>query len=303
MPRQPAVAAPAPNEPTEPSAPPELSCRDVPVWRAGLLFGVIAVVVWLVAIVSIEVLPWSPHQRENVFPGEPWFESWVHWDAGWYSRIAETDTRKCGGPCGYFYTPGDTPDAQSSVAFFPTYPVMMKAGAVIAGDPLRAGIFITLSSGAAIAMLFWTWLRERLRGPPAWTALALLLVYPWAYYLYGVVYADAVFVAAVLAAFVLLEKRHPWLAGLAGAVATAARPIGLVVIIALVVRALEINGFFDDGWRHPRWSAAVPALRRDGGVLLSVAGLGAYCMYLWIRFGSPFVFADAEKAWGQGAGP
>jgi hypothetical protein len=38
-------------------------------------------------------------------------------------------------------------------------------------------------------------------------------------------------------------------------------------------------------------------------VLVSVAGLGAYCLYLWSRFGNPFVFAEAEKAWGQGAGP
>jgi hypothetical protein len=101
---------------------------------------------------------------------------------------------------------------------------------------------------------------------------------------------------------VLLDKGHPWLAGLAGAVATAARPVGLVVIVGLTLRALERNGVFADGWRHPSKTAAVKALRHDGGVLLSAGGLGAYCVYLWVRFGSPFVFADAEKAWGQGAG-
>ncbi|MDQ6910767.1 MAG: hypothetical protein M3Z84_08315 [Actinomycetota bacterium] len=258
------------------------------------MFGAIAFVVWLIAILSIQWLPWSPHPRDNSFPGEPWFESWVHWDAGWYYSIAET---------GYFYTPGSTADKQSSVAFFPAYPLAMRAGALVAGDSLRAGIFITLAAGASVAVLFWTWLRERLRGPPAWTALALLLVFPWAYYLYGVVYADALFAAAILASFVLLEKRHPWLAGAAGAVASAARPVGIVVIIGLVIRALEINGVFDDGWRHPKWPAAVKALRHDGGVLLSAAGLGGYCLYLWSRFGNPFVFAEAEKAWGQGAGP
>lgn len=286
-------SASAPPAPTDLSDPHEAGCRNVPIWRAGLLFGAIAFVVWLVATLSIQWLSWSPHTRENPFPGEPWFESWVHWDAGWYYRIAER---------GYFYTPGSTPDRQSPVAFFPAYPLAMRAGALVAGDSLRAGIFITLAAGATVAMLFWTWLRERLRGPPAWTALTLLLVFPWAYYLYGVVYADALFVAAVLAAFVLLEKRHPWLAGVAGAVATAARPVGIVAIIGLVVRALEINGVFDDGWRHPKWSAAINAVRHDGGVVLSAAGLGGYCLYLWSRFGNPFVFADAEKAWGQGAG-
>jgi len=52
---------------------------------------------------------------------------------------------------------------------------------------------------------------------------------------------------------------------------------------------------------------AVFDLRRlrpaDAGVLLSLAGLGAWCVYLWSRFGDPFAFATAQAAWHQGAGP
>ena len=69
--------------------------------------------------------------------------------------------------------------------------------------------------------------------------MLLLLLYPYGYYLYGAVYGDALFLAAALGAFLLLERDHPVLAGLAGAVATAARPVGIAVVVGLVVLALE----------------------------------------------------------------
>ncbi|HEX2184786.1 MAG TPA: hypothetical protein VHN78_04695, partial [Chloroflexota bacterium] len=145
-------------------------------------------------------------------------------------------------------------------------------------------------------------------------AVALLLVYPYSWYLFGAVYADALFLVATLAAFLALERGHPVLAGLAGAVATAARPLGLVLVVALVVRAVERRG----GWRQVRppgperpleradggaWAGARRFRPADAGVVLAVLGLGAWCLYLWSRFDDPFAFATAQAAWEQGAGP
>ncbi len=246
-----------------------------PWWQGPLLFCAVAAVLWAVVALSVAHLPWSSHPRVGYFAGRPWLEGWVQWDAGWYHSIAER---------GYTYVPG----RQSAVAFFPAYPLAMRLGRALVGDSLLAGILVTLGAGLALAALFWSWLRERLSTPAAWTALALFLLYPYAYYLFGAVYADALFVAAVLGAFVLLDRGHPWWAGLVGALATAARPVGLVVVVGLVLRAVERRG----GIRWP-----------DAGVLLSVAGLVAYCVYLADRFGDPFLFAEVEQYWGQGAGP
>ncbi|HYX44994.1 MAG TPA: mannosyltransferase family protein [Acidimicrobiales bacterium] len=244
-------------------------------WHGPLLFCAVGLVLWAVVGLSVAHLPWSSHPRPRYFPGQPWLEGWVHWDAGWYHSIAEK---------GYSYVPG----RQSAVAFFPAYPLAMRAGRAVVGDSLLAGILVTLGAGLVLATLLWGWLRERLSSPAAWTAMGLFLLYPYAYYLFGVVYADALFVAAVVGAFVLLERDHPWWAGLVGALATAARPVGLVVVAGLVLRAVERRGGI-------RWS--------DAGVLLSLGGLGAYCVYLADRFGNPFLFAEVEQYWGQGAGP
>jgi hypothetical protein len=280
-----------------------------PWWYGALAFAILAVVLWVVVGASAAWLPWS-HPRTHLFAGSPWLEGWVHFDSGWYRDIANH---------GYSYVPG----RQSSVAFFPAYPLAMRAGGALVGSTLLAGIMITLACGGAVAAMVWTWFRDRLSPPAAWTALALFLVYPYAFYLFGAVYADALYIAALLAAFVLLEADHLWLAGLAGALATAARPVGLVVVVGLVVRALERRGVFPRGrvdggiGRGNGDAASEPApgtpspplvdLRRiawaDSPILVSVAGLAAYSLYLGHRFGHYFLFADVERYWGQAAGP
>ncbi|HVL29000.1 MAG TPA: hypothetical protein VM390_12680 [Acidimicrobiales bacterium] len=216
------------------------------------------------------------------FTGPGWLAGWAQWDSGWYRQIVVE---------GYSYVVGQ----QSTVAFFPAYPIVVGAVRAVVGDAYVAGIVVTFLAGAGVAALLAGWLRARLSPAAAWAALLAFLLFPYAFFLYGVVYADAVFIAAVLGAFLLLESDRPVLAGLAGAVATAARPVGVVVVLGLVVLALERRGAlwpFDR--RRLRWA--------DAGVLLSLVGLGAWCLYLWSRFDDPLAFAGAQAAWEQGAG-
>ena len=236
-----------------------------------------------------------------------WFEAWVRWDAGWYRSIAEQ---------GYFYLPG----RQSSVAFFPTYPLAMRAGSTFL-HPYVAGIGLTLVSGLSASVLFASWCSQRMAGRAAATAVALLLLYPFSLYLYGAVYADALLLLTALAAFALLESGRPWLAGLVGILATAGRPVGIAVTIGLAVRAVELAGrraplkqvppTMDAGrpWSWPavrrRWVHHVRLVRwSDTGVLVSGLGLVGYAGFLWLRFGNPLTFVAAQAAppWNQGAG-
>ncbi|MGH9266360.1 MAG: mannosyltransferase family protein [Acidimicrobiales bacterium] len=262
-----------------------------PLWGAVAVFLGVAAVLFLVMGAVAPHLPEASGPRlAPPFTGPEWLAGWAQWDSGWYFRIASE---------GYSYVAG----AQSSVAFFPTYPLAVRAVAVVVEDTYLAGILVTLLAGTAVAALFFAWLRSRVSPAAAWAALAAFLLFPYAFFLYGVVYADALFVAALLGAFVLLDADRPMLAGLAGAVATAARPVGVVLVAGLAVRALERRGALAPSggwrnlvdWRRARWA--------DAGVLLSLAGLAAWCLYLWSRFDDPFAFASAQAAWDQGAGP
>ncbi|MDQ3897469.1 MAG: hypothetical protein M3326_09565 [Actinomycetota bacterium] len=239
--------------------------------------GAAAVVFVVSAVASI----WLPDPGSQVIPpfhGWRWLQGWAQWDSGWYAAIAQG---------GYGYIPG----RQSTIAFFPAYPLMMRAVAVVVRNAYVAGVLITLGSGAAAARLLFSWLRERMTAPAAWPALGLVFLYPYAFFLYGAVYPTAFFVMTLVGAFVLLEHDRPWLAGVVGAVATAARPSGVVLVVGLAVRAVERRRQLGE---RLRW--------RDAGVLLSALGLAAFCLYQWRRFDDPFAFITVQKAWGQESG-
>jgi hypothetical protein len=248
--------------------------------RAVLAFVGIAAVLFVVSAVSSVWLPDPGNQVIPPFHGWRWLQGWAQWDSGWYSAIAQG---------GYGYIPGH----QSTIAFFPSYPLLMRAVAVVVGNTYVAGILVTVGSGAAATRLFFGWVRERMSSRNAWAALALLLLYPYAFFLYGAVYPTAFFVMTLVGAFVLLERGHPCLAGMVGALATAARPTGVVLIVALVVRAIERRRALDDD--RPVWW--------DAGVLLSALGIVAFCLYQWRRFGDPFAFVSVQSAWDQQSGP
>ncbi|MDQ4091023.1 MAG: hypothetical protein M3163_12090, partial [Actinomycetota bacterium] len=163
-------------------------------WQAVVIFLGVAAVLYLVMGVVAPRLPEASGLRlAPPFTGPDWLAGWAQWDSGWYHRIVVQ---------GYSYVVGQ----QSTVAFFPAYPLAVRAARVVFDDAYVAGIVVTLLAGAGVAALMATWLRARLSPPAAWAALLAFLLFPYAFYLYGVVYADALFIAALLGAFLLLES-------------------------------------------------------------------------------------------------
>lgn len=208
---------------------------------------------------------------------------WLRWDGWWYVMIARH---------GYTYVPHHI----SSVAYFPLYPLAAHLiSMLLPGGTALATIVVTLVSGAAALVLFHTWCRRRMSGAAARGAVVALAVYPFAWFLYGAAYSDAMFLALVLAAFLLLEDDRPVLAGLVGALATAARPTGITLVIGLVAVMVERR-------RSRNRSGATSS--RELGVLLSIGGLAAWCAFLALRFHNPFAFIETEGSpgWDQSPG-
>lgn len=267
------------------------SGRDL--WQALGLFLAVGALVWLAVWFGNAHLghdSWEPN-RPGIAGGQL-FEGWARWDAAWYRTIVRE---------GYVYFP----NVQSSVAFWPSYPVVVKAFSWLFPSIFITGTVVTLVSGASLAVLFRKWAGMFLAPAAAVTALVLLLVYPYGWYQYGAVYADALFVAAAVGAFVLVERDRLFWAGVVGIVATAGRPAGLVVAGALVIRVIERRNA-TSGERGLRAAFDPRRLRRsDAPILVAFAGVGAWCAFLWVRFGDPLLFAtvEASKGWDQGTGP
>ncbi|HEV7870372.1 MAG TPA: hypothetical protein VGO95_03865 [Modestobacter sp.] len=277
--------------------------------------------VGMVALTSL--LAWSVYREVGStfgpLDGPAWLDAWFHGDSGWYYAIAAD---------GYSYHPG----VQSSIAFFPAYPLAVHAvGLLLGNDWSTAAGLVTLVSAAGAVALFADWVRSRVSPRTAVVAVALLLLYPYSFFLYGSGYSDALFLLTALGSFALLERRHFVLAGLVGILATGGRPVGIAVLVGLVVRAVEMiaeersarplalagagggNGPDDPapaGRGAPvplreLW-AALPAVRwRQAALLLSGAGLVSWMVYLGSRFDDPLAFVAVQEApgWNQGSGP
>ena len=252
----------------------------------GIFFGVAALLFPLLARFAYWTMsPVYKGVTQSNFAGPHWLEAWARYDAGWYRYIAEH---------GYYYK-GNR--AQSSVPFFPAYPLAMRGlHNLFGGDLVTWGIPITFVCGLLSAVLVHRWCLPRFGPKSAAIAIVLLCVWPYAFYLFGAVYADAMFLAFVLLAFTFVDAGYPLLAGLAGALATATRPVGLAVLLGLAAVVWEQR-------RARGLSATRPS--RDWWVLVSAGGIGAYATYLWVTFGNPAAFAVAEGApgWNQKSKP
>jgi hypothetical protein len=272
-------------------------CRILPAWAQALMaflaIGIaVSVAVWLGARGPVSI---SGNQDLAGYPGSSVFGGWFRYDGRWYDLIVTE---------GYWF---NGPTVQSSVAYFPGYPMVLWLFHAATGVSVKLlGSIVTIACGVGVAVMFMNWCRLRVTDRVARIALITLLLYPYAFYLMGAVYGDALFLLAALCAFVLLERDHPVLAGLAGAVATATRPVGIALVIGLVALTLWRRHVIESGegrfrfrilWRRLRWA--------DSGVLLSLGGLVGYMTFLGIRFGHPLAFDEVQQSagWDQGAGP
>jgi hypothetical protein len=264
--------------------------------RAALAYVAIAVVLTSLAAFAVNLPDAQPPLTP--FTGQDVVGGWCRYDCNWYVGIADH---------GYSYTPGK----QSRVAFFPGYPLVARPLARAIDNTPLALIVVTWIAGLGALMLFAHWCARRLERRMAILAVACFALYPYGFFLYGAGYADALFLAFVIGAFVLLEQDQPLLAGLAAAAATATRPIGVAVALGLVLRAIERRGGLPRRATATRLARlGVPARlqvrvlrRRDLGVLIAPVGLIAWSLWLWTRFDDPFAYSTVQSAWDQAEGP
>src|SRR4051812_22617134 len=166
------------------------------------------------------------------------------WDSVWYLSIAGD---------GYA-------DPQRS-AFFPLYPLLVRAGGWVLGSPLVAGALLSLGCFVVALVLLHELTRLELGdGAARWTVLALAWS-PMSFF-FSAVYSEALFLAVSVGALLAARRGLWWVAGLLGALGAATRSAGVVLVVPLALLMLA---------QRPR-----PRPRDVLALLLVPAGLGAY---------------------------
>lgn len=241
--------------------------------------------------------------RDEGYRFVPWhglryyLDGWSQFDGPEYQKIAEN---------GYSYTFGQ----RSNIVWFPGYPNLLRLAERPIGDYLIAGIVVSLLAGAWAVVVYWRWLDQKgLAGRGRLLAFLVLALYPYGWYLYGVVHSDSLFLALLVSAFLLAERKHLVAAGVVAAAATATRPTGMALIPAMVAMGFTTDGVLTvpEGATGLVRRFALP-LRWDRsklraatfGPCLAVAGLGSWMLYLWVRFGDPIAFVTNQRVYHPG---
>jgi hypothetical protein len=250
-------------------------------WRA---FWISRAVVWIAGVGAIGIwgehaghrLAFDPAGLTRPFGafGDLLVGPAARWDSVWFLSIAGS---------GY-----DGPDR---AAFFPLYPLLVRAGGTLCGSPLLAAIAISCAAFVvALAALHRLAVLEAGEDAARWAVLGLAL-FPGAVW-FSAAYSESLFlmvsVGAVLAA---RTGRWGW-AGALGALAAATRSAGLLLLVPLVLLWLDARRRREAGVAEVLWLALVPV------------GLGAYCGFLaldGLSAGAPFA---AQDTWHRSlAGP
>lgn len=150
------------------------------------------------------------------------FTAWERFDALWFLRIADAGYRT----------------ADGSAAFFPAYPLAIRAlSFVLGGRPLAAAMIVSNAAlfAGLCALYFLT--ASELSERHARTTIVYLVVFPTAFFLFAP-YSESLFLLLSVSSL-WAARRERWpLAGLAGALAALTRNIGLLLVPALVLEAL-----------------------------------------------------------------
>jgi Mannosyltransferase (PIG-V) len=241
-------------------------------------------IVWLVGIASFELVPlsgWAKTDPTGLTQhlgavGEVLGSPAVRWDSSYYVFTAQH---------GY--------EALGQTAFFPFYPMVMRAVATITYSEVVAGVLVSLASFAIALVLLHRLADLDFGEDVARRTVWLIALFPAAVF-FSAVYTEALFLVLSVGAVYAARKGSWAWAGALGGMAALTRNTG--VLIGVAVLLLYLYGPRADqpsttlkGVR-PRYRLRADAL----WMLLIPAGLAAFAIYTWIVYDTPFASYDAQ---------
>src|SRR5919106_410556 len=188
-------------------AKPRRQTARTPAWLDARVAGLVLAVKALLLLYAVQAFVVWKNERVGWF--YDWLAIWNRWDAPHYLDIARM---------GYV---AEGVEARW-IVFFPLYPWLVRAAALLLRDELLAAFFVSGVASVAAGLLLYR--LARADGEPEEVARAsvfYLLVFPTAYFLH-IGYNESLFLALVLGAFLAARARCWWAAGLLGGLAALA---------------------------------------------------------------------------------
>jgi hypothetical protein len=225
----------------------------------------------------------------HVNPGNVWLDVWARWDSAFYIRIVED---------GYWFVLGQ----QSSVAFFPLYPLLVSLFQPFMGT-LGAGVFVSnLCLFGSLVFLYRLTEIEFDAGTAARTVF-YIAAFPTAFF-FSAVYTESTFLFFTVATMYFARKQLWVWAGLFGLLCASSRIVGVVIWGVVGLEWLKMHGWtFSTVYKREAWANLLRALRTDwlnlAAICMIPLGLVSYMLFLNHQFGDPVAFSTTQSAWGR----
>ncbi|HZZ66240.1 MAG TPA: glycosyltransferase family 39 protein [Candidatus Baltobacteraceae bacterium] len=202
---------------------------------------------------------------------------WGRWDAVHYIDIATI---------GYHGT---------DMAFFPLYPLLIKALGALTGNHLIAGVIISNVALYFGLLYLYKLIEHEFERPVARRAIFYISIFPTAIF-FSAVYPESLFLMLTVASFYYIRERRWWLAGAIGLFAALTRVEGVLLVVPFMIEWFVAHLPALRSGERAQWSRAVLDFLP---ILLIPVGLGLYMTYLWVLNGDPLYFSHVQINWNR----
>jgi Gpi18-like mannosyltransferase len=177
---------------------------------------------------------------------------------------------------------------QHTWAYFPLYPLLLRAVAWLTGDLALTGIFLSSAFFFfALILLYRTVIAFNYDPAVADRTVFYLAAFPASYF-FSLAQTESLFLLLTVGCFYAAKRERWWLAGLCGALASATRFAGVFLLVPMAVMYWQII------------RSRKGRIRMDVASLLLVPlGLIAFMIYLKSITGNALAFAEIQVAWGH----
>lgn len=200
------------------------------------------------------------------------WESWNRWDTGWYTSIASN---------GYQHT------VSTTWGFFPLFPLLERALAVIMRDPFIAGLIISNVATFGLFTVLYRLVAEDFNSERAWRSVLYLAAFPTAFF-FAAAYNEATFLLFALLSFYYMRRGRWWLAGLFALGAGLTRSTAVCLFVPFIYEYFRQRGF---QWRKIDWHILSASGIIGGTILFMIYG------YLLTHDALAFEHAQAAGDW------
>jgi hypothetical protein len=242
----------------------------------GVFLGV-RVGLAILGLVAVAVLPALEAVGPPGWPVPPIDRGWHHvvtawerFDALWFLRVATV---------GYI-------DGDGSAAFFPLYPLLIRIiSPLVGGHPLAAALLISHAAFLGALVVFYLLTESEYDEATARRAVLYLALFPSAFFFLAP-YSESLFLLIAVSSLAAARRGRWALAGVAGALASATRSVGVLLPLPLAVEAIQ-------RWRERRENPIGPLLWSAVAVL----GTALYLLFWWRKSGDWLAPLHQQATW------